>query len=360
MPINQVICTAKTLPLWDFIHHTYHCFLLVTSLRMPSKRVRSPSDEPEPEGRGTNPIRASLKLHRLSATALHVAHDSDDRHASRAETDAAMANATDAHLFHTETVARSVHHRLYEAAQRTPCYVSAIDTRKLNNAILHVPSMQFLSESEMMQENWELPHEYLAHGKIHGPGLRSAPLSVFHAVLPRPAWPGRWRYDVVFQSRKFKNDEIAAACQVGEMYGEDFVVAVTVAILCQKPRARDLWRSGKITDLEKVVHGLSGCKIPRRLCCDATILINIVHKTGYKDVEQMIRLLRALVNWHHGKGSRGRSRSRARSVPRPTTYVRERSSGKEKSERRVRFDKPLSVDSDEEDERGWMRLRMTS
>jgi hypothetical protein len=41
-------------------------------------------------------------------------------------------------------------------------------------------------------------------------------------------------------------------------------------------------------------------------CDDPTILTDVVNTRGYGEVEQMIHLLEALLNYRHGRGARSR------------------------------------------------------
>lgn len=193
------------------------------------------------------------------------------------------------------------------------CYISVLDTKLLRNrnAVLHVPTLSFLSYG-----SYGFDEEYLAHGVIEGSAYRTAPLQAFE-------YPRYWTTDPSTDGiSQITADEVSKARQVGEMFGGSFIVPVTVAILCQKGRSTDYWRSGCIPELQTVATGLSGCEIPKELCADATILTDIVYTLHYPDVEQMIRLLRALVSYHHGRGARRHNRVRARSPSAPDLHGR--------------------------------------
>ncbi|KAK5127996.1 hypothetical protein LTR85_005113 [Meristemomyces frigidus] len=190
------------------------------------------------------------------------------------------------------------------------CYVSIIDTKRLpNNVILHVPSMDFL-----LGESSACDHEYLAHGVISGPAHKAVPLWAFIEVaphfygtgIPRSHFPGPapiGSYSSIYW------EEVADARWVGDMYGGSFVVPVTIAILCQQQRHGKFWR-GSAPDLDIVALALADCEIPAELCQDATVLTDIVYTFGFGDVEQMIRLLRALVRHRYDQGASGqRSKS---------------------------------------------------
>ena len=108
----------------------------------------------------------------------------------------------------------------------------------------------------------------------------------------------------------FTQAEIKAARTVADCYGDKFAAAVFVAIITLKQRSPDFWRSDKELekDLPLFVEATKSYSIPSELCGDASILTDIVYTIGYENVEQMIKMLRALVNWRHGKGARGRAK----------------------------------------------------
>ncbi|KXT09201.1 hypothetical protein AC579_3512 [Pseudocercospora musae] len=182
-------------------------------------------------------------------------------------------------------------------------YISIIDTRALEhqNIIVHVPKLEFLQFWGLNPN--EYPLEYLVHGIIDGSAHKAVALEAFSKIgIPiRRTWT-------------FPEDITArgtiAAKTVADQYGPRFGAAVLIAILCNKQRSPDLWKSGiGPSNLTLVTSAISDYKVPQRLCADDTILKDLVYTRGYCDVEQMIRLLRAVVDWRHGKGARGRKQS---------------------------------------------------
>ncbi|KXS95097.1 hypothetical protein AC578_9592 [Pseudocercospora eumusae] len=182
-------------------------------------------------------------------------------------------------------------------------YISIIDTRALEqqNIIVHVPKLEFL-------QFWELrtgayPHEYLAHGIIDGSAHKAVALEAFTKI-------GISRYPPWTALGDITAREIIAAKTVADQYGPSFGTAVLIAILCTRHRSPDRWKSGIDPSIFTLVaSAISEYKVPQRLCADDTILKDLVYTRGYGDVEQMIRLLRAVVDWRHGKGARGRKQS---------------------------------------------------
>lgn len=186
------------------------------------------------------------------------------------------------------------------------CYISVIDTKGLvgKNVIFHVPSLEFLVGHVAKS----CDHEYLAHGVISGPAvLKAIPLKAYldaGVSIPPPNRLNLLNHAVA----QITPAQVCAARRVAEAYGGQFSAAVFVAILTLERRSRNFWRSE--SELNKAVPLFVGamkhCWIPGELCGDATILTDIVYTKGYENVEQMIKMLRALVDWRHGKGARVR------------------------------------------------------
>ncbi|GAB1727360.1 hypothetical protein NU195Hw_g7801t1 [Hortaea werneckii] len=199
----------------------------------------------------------------------------------------------------------------------TNAFISVIDTNLLpGNTVLYVPSLQFLNYRFCRYEE-----EYLAHGVIRGSAHRAAPASELFKALNTlgtlrlhfdSAALSPW--DITLMSR----EKVTIARDVGELYGEPFVVPVTVALLASLDFGEPINEPHFKTYIAIIIEGLKGYKIPRRLCADASILTDIVYTEGYKEVRRMILLLRALIDHYHGRGAR----SRAGSPIRLQTYVR--------------------------------------
>ncbi|KAI6791155.1 hypothetical protein KC332_g4985 [Hortaea werneckii] len=196
-------------------------------------------------------------------------------------------------------------------------YISIIDTRSLSsNTIMHVPSLQFVNERFT-----DYGHEYLAHSVIRGPAHRAALADELRRTLrilsaPRP-WPDPKLIRPSVPTRT-RAEKIVVALGVGKLYGDRFVVPVTVALLTYFEYGKSQSDPGIVFDLPTIIEALKGYKIPRRLCADASILTEIVHTKGYERVRRMILVLRALIDHYHGRGAR----ARARSPTKPQTYVR--------------------------------------
>ncbi|KAF7196952.1 hypothetical protein HII31_01870 [Pseudocercospora fuligena] len=211
--------------------------------------------------------------------------------------------------------ASSLQVALYFTYNSPGTYISIIDTRSLqdHNIIVHVPRL--VSSGLLDPHGNTYPHEYLAHGVIDGPAHKAVPVSAFASIGIRNE--GNWTSPMRQLSeaswtleRQMTAKMVKDAKTVADQYGSSFGTAVLIAIICEKQRSPDLWRSGVGShDLALVTSAISDYKVPQRLCADDTILKDIVYTENYGDVEQMIRLLRAVVDWRHGKGARGRKQS---------------------------------------------------
>lgn len=199
-------------------------------------------------------------------------------------------------------------------------FISIIDTKLLPvNTVVYVPSLQFLNHRFCHYD-----HEYLAHGVIRGPAHRAAPARELQRALTT-LFAQRLHFDSAALSpwniTLMSREKVTTARKVGELYGEPFVVPVTVALLTVLQFGEPSSEPHFKKYLEFIIEGLKGYKIPRSLCADASILTDIVYTEGYEEVGRMILVLRALIDHYHGRGAR----SRARSPSRPQTYIRQSS-----------------------------------
>lgn len=256
---------------------------------------------------------------------------------------------------------------LYFTFNDSDAYISIIDTTKLakrnRNVILHVPSLHFMTDRhgshEMREDSYDW--EYLAHGVIEGRGLSVVPLKAFRSIgVPRHFSRQSLRFANACSSRTFlpmSAAEVKMARKVADQYGRSFTVAVTLAILCLTQRCGDLWDCGNIKNLQVIADVLQDCHIPEHWCRDKSILTDVVYTKGYGELKQMIHLLRALVNYYHGKSARARSRPRARSGARPNAYARAESRERGRKRKGVRWRDQRYDAGDGVERRGRTRIR---
>lgn len=187
-------------------------------------------------------------------------------------------------------------------AQAEDHFISIIDTNEFANPIFHVPSLAPI----LGMSHWD--HEYLAYGVITGTSHRAVPLQALLNIgitLPQTSIrtipgtePGRI---VVISTTELENAQLVA-----QLYGEKFGAAVMIAILCLKKRDRFLWRDGTHGVAEIINENLlqAGFEVPQDLCADVSILTDEVYTIDFGEVEQMIRMLRAIVDLRYGRGAR--------------------------------------------------------
>ena len=193
------------------------------------------------------------------------------------------------------------------------CYISVIDTKlllKSQNVIVYVPSLRWLGD------DYNYSHEYLAHGVISGPALQAVPVSAFNRI----GIPINNNYCIDLGIRRTDHrrseyypaitaTEVGNALSVATQFGDDFVVPVVIAILSLQKRDSCLWtRCSRIEGLDLLANQLQDYNVPDAWCQDEDILTDIVEAGRYGEVDQTIRLLRALLHYRHGKGARGRLR----------------------------------------------------
>ena len=174
----------------------------------------------------------------------------------------------------------------YGTAQGT--HISIIDTTKLRNEIFFVPSLDFLSPGDMKMYNWE----YLAHGVISGSALSTVPLTKFRSKgFDRVTWitTSGWKPPQIIT---VTTNAVRQARRIGEMYGNDSVLPVTIALICREWRDQLLFMSG-VKELQTILNGLSGIdsldKIIAEWRDDEAVMTDVVHTRDWGDVKQMIR-----------------------------------------------------------------------
>jgi hypothetical protein len=185
----------------------------------------------------------------------------------------------------------------YHEKQSHHCYISALDTSRLGkkNCVVYVPDLY----AALGKKQFAFPHECLAYGVIPGRAYRTVPLSVFlqagfglEPFLPVEAsvtckggaYPG------------ISKEELERAVGIGKQFGEAFMIPVTIAILSLHQRDDCLWRCNSIKNLNQILEAIHEFDIPgHSLSKDATIMTDIVYTENAGEVEQMIRLLRAVV-----------------------------------------------------------------
>lgn len=192
---------------------------------------------------------------------------------------------------------------------KTSAFISVIDTKELSNAIIHVPQLEPLLKN-FGQKSWE----YLAHGVIRGSSHKAIPLQAMININAPIFSKTSMRLYTAVQWSSIKApismQDIVNARSVGRLYGRKFGAAVMLAIICMKQRDRTLWRDGTNGVDQLLEENMSEFDIPAELCADGSILTDIVYTTNWGEVEQMIRMLRAIVDLRHGRGVRARDARR--------------------------------------------------
>ena len=181
-------------------------------------------------------------------------------------------------------------------ARHPGAHISIIDTKDLwnQNQIFFVPDLDFLRPGEMRYD-----HEYLAHGVIRGLSYRALPLDTlitagFNTVYTQPSMMTDWRQE---QQVANSMSTIRQARKVGEQYGENFALPMTLALLCKVESRFDL----HVTAMPKkqvIVDGIAGLGVPDDWITDDTVVKDIVSTRNWPDVEQLIKLMRAVAQAH--------------------------------------------------------------
>lgn len=186
---------------------------------------------------------------------------------------------------------------------RNTGFISIIDTKELEhqNVIIHVPSLR-----PIIGGMASFPEEYLAHGVISGRAHKAIPVSAFlkaGCTIDHFQTLGGLGY-TSHRTFSISDQDLANAKQVATQYGASFAAPIMIAVLTLKQRDAHYWRDGFKDVHLQVNAAMKEFAVPKKLCADATVLTDIVHCNGFGEVEQMLRLLRAIVELRHGKGAR--------------------------------------------------------
>ncbi|PPJ50592.1 hypothetical protein CBER1_06288 [Cercospora berteroae] len=186
-------------------------------------------------------------------------------------------------------------------------FIGIIDTTELShaNAIVHVLSL------ELILGHRGYAHEYLAYGVIRGSAYKAVDFQDFCNIgVGVTPIVSEWQLYTSAQWKRLGNvmtqRQIDDAKTVALRYGHKFAAAVMIAILCIEQHDGSMWRNGLKGDDVLLNNNMLDLPIPSQLCGDEGILTDIVYTTGFRGLEQMIRMLRAIVNLRHGKGARSR------------------------------------------------------
>lgn len=204
------------------------------------------------------------------------------------------------------------------------------------------------------------PHEYLAHGVITGPAHKALPFKVFCDAginfKIRCGPPISMRHPVL---EKITPQAMETARRIGDQYGGDFALPMCLAVVCREKRDPMLFRNG-VQELDIVLKGIADLPIPQKCSSDKAIQPDAEYVERSGDVEQLCRLMRALLehpqaNRQPKKRSRGdvaeggeakrtRAKKKRRLKDAEDEVMQEQEEEKEKA-------------NDEEEERAMKRLR---
>ena len=184
-------------------------------------------------------------------------------------------------------------------------HVSVIDTRWLwgTNQVFYAPLLDFLRPGD-----FGYPHEYLLHGVVQGRWYKAVPYNVLESS-PGFKFSSEWyfRSDEV-ECAPLTKEVVDVARITAKLFGETWILPVMLAIISCQKRENDLWRHGvDENDLQKVLDGIQGLRIPESWKRDKTITGHIISTRNYSDTRQLTRLMRALVR---------RSSRKSRNIPR--------------------------------------------
>jgi hypothetical protein len=174
-----------------------------------------------------------------------------------------------------------------ESRDVSSLYVSIIDVEMLQetNQIFYVPLLDFLKPGE-----WNYPHKYLVYGVVKG----------WHKALPYVSFTNLWISGNlsfgISPPNPLTEDNVQQARKIGDLFGGEFALPITLAISCCLRRDRDLWMRGVSTkDLEIVLRGIKGLKIPESWRKRHPIVGHTISCQNFDDTKQMTMLTSALM-----------------------------------------------------------------
>lgn len=187
-------------------------------------------------------------------------------------------------------------------------HIAVMDTRTLDGdvKVWHVPHLY-------QGQN----HEYLAHGTIQGRGYRAVPLqdledSGLNFVFPECYHDFQETFGCDLRRAMFKRrpealgpDQTAAIRDVASHFGH-LSLPVALALICIRPlrwvqKSKLLRNKIPMYQLQEILEGLGHPHVPPELANEAWLMkLHMVDCGNFKDVEQWIHLLRAIVVHTHG------------------------------------------------------------
>lgn len=203
---------------------------------------------------------------------------------------------------------------LFYGSNPEDVFISIIDTHALraHNDIFFVPGMSFLKPKSKIRR---MHHEYLAHGPIRGNGHCAVPLDAFFKAgysfdsLSLPSLKCKKQ-----PPKPITSNDVQMARSVGKQYDYSFATPITLALLCLEERRKALFLRDGSSDMEMVVEaieGLEGPHIFKKWGIDPTIMDDVVYTGKYRDIRQLIDLMRAVVYYkirHDGSNAKRETR----------------------------------------------------
>lgn len=91
-------------------------------------------------------------------------------------------------------------------------------------------------------------------------------------------------------------NDIQRARQIGDLFGNEFAIPITLAILCCVQRDPNLWIHGVSTrDLGAVIRGIKGLTIPESWRKSHPVVGHAINHQNFGDTKQMTMLVRAVM-----------------------------------------------------------------
>lgn len=227
----------------------------------------------------------------------------------------------DAHKINTEFTSWSASlnfARNYAATKaHGDAYISIIDTERLckQNKIWYIPKLYELTRLRPCPDVFNC--EYLVHGIITGPAYRAAKFADFRSLGIKEYAPSYteeyWSEAGILTSKVLPIDqpEVLALKKIARCYGKGlFSMAMFIALICLQRRSSDLWKDKEVP-LEFVDLLLRNFSIDSKKAgwgSSNKIMSDIALVDSYQDVQQMVRLMRAIYSRQHPSQAKTQNR----------------------------------------------------
>lgn len=202
--------------------------------------------------------------------------------------------------------------------QRGDVHISIVDTERLrkHNKIWYIPKLYELTGyGGFSSEGYTC--EYLVHGIVKGPAYKAAKFAdLLNLGIKKYALPcveDFWSEAGILTAEVLPIDQqgVLAVKKIARYYRKGLLsMAVFIALICLQRRSSDLWKEKEVP-LEFVDLLLRNFSIDSKKAgwgSSDKIMSDIALVDSYQDVQQMVRLMRAIYSRQHPSQDKNQNR----------------------------------------------------